>query len=195
MQSGLPSPLTATGQPKGVARYFKTLSCSTLLEPPEGPWKEPVHTSQLNGECISVHTNHVRIKHHMYRCCSNSSVCIHILISCFASFDSPASGLCFSFEVSSAYLRHLVLYPAFACITVIRRNHKDLCMPLHFVFRFLGSAAHSHRFGSRASALTLRIFLSLRLSHAYAETHKCWRWHQTMGRGHPWQMAPLPTLA
>lgn len=88
------------GSKTGDSRYFKTLSGCTLLEPPEGPWKvPPVHTSQLHSECISVHVNHVRIKHRMCRGCVNSAVCIHILISCFASFDSPASCLCFSFEV------------------------------------------------------------------------------------------------
>lgn len=178
MQSWLPSPLTATGQPQGVARLeitdiLKTLSCSMLLEPPEGPWEGPVHTSQLNGECISVHANHVRIKHRKYRCCINSAVCIYILISCFASLDSPARCLCFSFDVSFASLSHLVLFTAFACITVIRRNHENSCTLLHFVFWFLGSAAHSHRFGSRASSLTLRIFHSMRLSNTYAETHTC----------------------
>lgn len=178
MQSRLLSPLTAMGQPEGVARQeiadiLKTLPGTTLLEPPERPWEGPVHTSQLNGECISVHANHIRIKHCKYRCCINSAVCIHILISCFASLDFPARCLCFSFEVSFASLRHLVLFPAFSCFTVIRRNHKDLSTPLHFVFWFLGSAAHSHRFGSRASFLTLRIFHSMRLSNTYAETHKC----------------------
>ena len=86
------------GSKAGDSRYFKTLPCSTLLEPPEEPWEGPIHTSQLNGECISVHANHVRNKHHKYRCCINSSVCIHILISCFASFDSPVRCLCVSLK-------------------------------------------------------------------------------------------------